>query len=144
MIDVSVAREIAASPESVVAVMFDPTSDPRWMKAVTRSEPLDGSFAIGSRVRRHARFLARDISWITVVTAYEPTRRLELRIDEGPFTGAVCYTITATTGSNVEIRNVGTPGKFAWMPTALVRHAMQRALAKDLHRLAATVETVRS
>ena len=81
---------------------------------------------VGARVERHARFLGRDISWITTVREFEPPTRLVLDIAEGPFTGEIVYEIAAVPeGSRVAIRNVGTPGQFAWMPTALDadRHA---------------------
>ena len=139
-IDVGVERSIPVAAEVVAAVMFDPNQDHRWMQALREVELLDESVAVGARVRRHARFLGKDISWITVVRSYEPGRRLELDIAEGPFVGVVTYEIEAagTDACIARIRNVGSPGQFAWMPSPLVRAAMRSSLRKDLARLEAT------
>ena len=77
---------------------------------------------------------------MTVVQEHEPGHRLVLDIAEGPFVGLVTYGIeTSGTSSVVSIRNVGSPGQFAWMPTFMIRAAMKQSLAKDLKHLEATV-----
>jgi hypothetical protein len=110
------------------------------MKALTGSELLDAPLALGSRVRRTARFLGRSIGWTTTVTEYTPPHRLVLDISDGPFVGVVTYEIDASgTGSLVRIRNTGHPGKFAWMPAALMTRVMAASLAKDLANLEAAL-----
>ena len=139
-LDVAVERSMSVPADRVAAVMFDPTQDRTWMQALTAVDVLDQPVAIGARVRRQARFMGKDISWITVVRTYEPGRCLELDIAEGPFVGVVTYEIEpAGDSSKVRIRNVGAPGQFAWMPSGLVRMAMRRSLVKDLQRLEAAV-----
>ena len=140
VLDVAVERSMPVGAGQVAAVMFDPTQDQTWMQALTAVDVLDQPVAIGARVRRHARFMGKDISWITVVRAYEPGRLLELDIAEGPFVGVVTYEIDpAGSSSIVRIRNVGAPGQFGWMPSGLTRMAMRRSLTKDLQRLEAAV-----
>jgi hypothetical protein len=64
-----------------------------------------------------------------------------LRIAEGPFVGTVQYDIgRAGSGSIVRIRNVGDPGKFGFLPKALIEAPMRSALNADLARLKALVE----
>ncbi len=139
-LDVGAERTVAAPPDRVAAVMFDPHQDPRWMKALTGSELLDAPLACGSRVRRTARFLGRSIGWTTTVTEYTPPDRLVLDISDGPFVGVVTYEIEpAGTGSLVRIRNVGQPGKFAWLPSGLMQRVMAASLAKDLANLEAAL-----
>lgn len=139
-LDVKVARTMPFVADRVAAVMFDPSLDQTWMTALNRVEVLDQPVAIGARVRRHARFMGKDISWMTIVQECEPGRRLILEIDEGPFVGIVTYAIEPSgTSSVVSIRNVGSPGQFAWMPTFLIRAAMKQSLGKDLQHLEATV-----
>ncbi|MEP6623517.1 MAG: SRPBCC family protein [Acidimicrobiia bacterium] len=139
-LDVSVERIIPALPERVAAVMFDPVQDPRWMKALTESVLLDAPLASGSRVRRNARFLGRTIGWTTTVAEYSPPRLLVLDISDGPFVGVVTYEIEPSgSGSLVRIRNVGQPGKFGWMPSALMQRVMRTSLAKDLSHLEAAL-----
>ena len=140
VLDVAVERSMPVAAGQVAAVMFDPTQDQTWMQALTAVDVLDQPVAIGARVRRHARFMGKDISWITVVRAYEPGRLLELDIAEGPFVGVVTYEIDpAGSSSIVRIRNLGAPGQFGWMPSGLMRMAMRRSLTKDLQRLEAAV-----
>ncbi len=139
-IDVSADRTIAAPPEAIAALMFDPAHDPTWMHALTGSELLDAAIGPGARTRRTARFLGRNIAWETVVRRYEPPTLLELDIAGGPFAGTVTYSIEPKgEASTVRIRNVGTPGQFAWMPSALTRRVMRSALARDLAHLESVV-----
>lgn len=135
-LDITATRTMPFATDRVATVMFDPSSDRTWMKAINRVDVLDQPVAIGARVRRHARFMGKDISWITVVRAYEPGHRLVLDIAEGPFVGVVTYVIEPSGASSVvSIRNVGAPGQFAWMPTFMIRAAMKQSLAKDLKHL---------
>ncbi len=138
-IDISVERSMPIAAERVAAVMFDPHRDATWMKALSRVDVLDETVAAGARVRRHARFLGKDISWVTVVRAYEPARRLELDIAEGPFVGVVTYEVepTGPMACIARIRNVGAPGQFAWVPGFLINRAMRSSLGKDLRNLEA-------
>lgn len=138
-IDISVERSMPIAAEQVAAVMFDPHRDATWMKALSRVEVLDDAVEVGARVRRHARFLGKDISWVTVVRAHEAGRRLELAIAEGPFVGVVTYEIESAgpAACVARIRNVGAPGQFAWMPGFLINRAMRSSLGKDLRNLEA-------
>jgi uncharacterized membrane protein len=140
-LDVSVTRFMNAPPERVRGVMFDPTGDPRWMKAVKSVEPLDEGRATGARVRRTGRFLGRPLRWTTELVSITPSR-LDLRIVDGPMRGTVTYEIQpAAGGSEVSIRNVGSAPGFA--PRRLLMWAMRRSLAADLARLQRVVEEAR-
>jgi uncharacterized membrane protein len=137
-LDVSVERTVPAPPERVAAVMFDPSRDSQWMKAVRSAERLPGS---PPRTRRTGRFLGRTITWTTEVLEDAPPHRLRLRIVDGPFIGDVEYSIErAGSGSRVRIRNVGQPGLFAFMPRWLTMAAMKSAVRADLARLSALVQ----
>jgi uncharacterized protein YndB with AHSA1/START domain len=134
--DIRVARLIAASPDEVARVMFDPANDPRWIGGAKSVEPA-GPPAVGARVRRYGGFLGRKFSWVTEVTALEPGRRLELAFVEGPMKGGVTYEIApAEAGSTVSIRNHGGSD----MPVPGIGWMLRRSVAKDLERLAALVE----
>jgi hypothetical protein len=110
MIDVTVSREVAASPDRVRAIMFEPRNDPKWMAAVKSVEP---------QSTRTRWALASDV-WA--------------RIIDGPMRGVVHYTIEPSPrGSIVSIRNIGDAPGFA--PAPLLRFFMRRALTADLRRL---------
>ena len=137
-LDVAVNEFVAAPPERVRAVMFDPVQDPQWMAAVTAVQPLGDAATVGAQTRRTGRFLGRTLRWTTEITAVSDTR-LDLTIIDGPMRGTVAYQIDADgDGSRVTIRNVGRAPGFA--PRWLLRVAMRRALAADLRRLKQIVE----
>jgi len=138
MLDVTVSRAVAAAPERVRAVMFDPLQDPRWMAAVKSVEPLGPSAGGAARVRRTGRFLGRTIRWTTELMSAQP-HEVELRIVDGPMRGTVTYRVDARdAGSLVTIRNTGEAPGLA--PRWLLAIAMRRALDADLRRLQRLVE----
>ena len=140
-IDVSVDTEIAAAPADVAAVMFDPQREHEWVKAVTSTDVIDPALKPGARVRHTATFLGREVSWTTEVLAVHFPHRLSLQIADGPFLGTVSYEIARTaTGSHVRIHNVGEPGKFGFVPPALIEAPIRSTLTADLARLKALVE----
>jgi uncharacterized membrane protein len=138
MIDVTVSREMRASPERVRGVMFEPRNDPQWMAAVKSVEPQGDSYAPGARVKRVGRFLGRELRWTTELVSTSP-EHVELRIIDGPMRGTVHYSIKpAAHGAVVSIRNTGEAPGFA--PKPLLRFFMRRSLDADLRRLQALVE----
>ena len=137
-VNVGVTQFIAASPERVRAVMFDPSQDPEWMAAVKSVEPLAEEIGRGARVRRVGRFLGRTLRWTTEVIGAE-LGQLQLRIIDGPMRGAVKYRIEPSgSGSLVTIHNTGEVSGFA--PRWLLAMAMRRSLRADLRRLQRVVE----
>ena len=141
-LDVSVEVEIAASPADIAAVMFDPAREPEWMKAVTSVEVIDPALVRGARVRHRGTFLGRDLDWTTEVDTVHFPHVLALRISEGPFVGTVRYEIQRSGGGSVaRIRNVGEPASLGFLPAAMIASPMRAALAADLDRLKALVET---
>ena len=129
------SRVIAASPQRVAGLMFDPRRDPEWIGGAKAVEPPAGSpTKIGARVTRHGGFMGRKFSWQTEVIGFEPDRLLEMRFSAGPMKGGtVAYRIEpARDGSRVEIRNTG-PGSqiLSWF--------VKRSVNADLGRLARLV-----
>jgi uncharacterized protein YndB with AHSA1/START domain len=140
-IDVSAEVEIAAAPADVAAVMFDPAREPEWMTAIKTVDAIDPALKPGARVRRTGSFLGREFAWTTEVTAVHFPHKLTLQIAEGPFTGAIDYSIARTaTGSLARIRNVGEFGALGPLPASLITGPMRSAMAADLARLKAIVE----
>ena len=134
--DVIVRRMVAASPQEVAAVMFDPSHDPEWIGGAKSVEPPSGDpTKVGARVARHGGFLARRFSWTTEVLEYQPHELLHMGFVDGPMKGGeVTYRIDRSReGSVVTIRNTGPgPQIMAWF--------VKRSVAKDLDRLARLVE----
>jgi hypothetical protein len=142
-IDVAAEIDIAAAPADIAAVMFDPAREPEWIGAVTGVTVIDPALAVGARVEHRGRFLGREIVWTTQVERFHFPHVLALRIDDGPFVGLVRYEIqrVATGGARAAIRTTGEPGRFGFLPAALVTGPMRKALEADLSRLKTIVET---
>jgi hypothetical protein len=140
-VNVTVTRELHATPEDVAAVMFDSAREPEWMKAVRAAGADDPILRVGARAWQKGRFLGKDIAWTTEVVNYLPNRSLELRIEGGPFEGTVRYLLESiASGTRASVQNEGQPTAFGWLPGWLVEIAMRTAMAADLKRLAALTE----
>ena len=134
--DVIASRKMAARPEQVAAVMFDPARDVEWIGGAKRVDlPSDDPTKPGTRVRRHGGFMGKSFSWETEVVEHEADRLLRMHFIDGPMKGGeVTYRIEPDgEGSRVSIRNIGPalPG-MGWF--------VRRSVAKDLERLASLME----
>ena len=133
--DITVTRTIAASPENVAAVMFDPTHDPEWIGGAKSVDPPSGDpTALGARTTRHGGFMGRRFSWQTEVREFDPNRLLDMGFVAGPMKGGgVTYRIRPVgNASQVSIRNTGPGPQFmGWF--------VKRSVGKDLDRLAKLV-----
>jgi uncharacterized protein YndB with AHSA1/START domain len=133
--DVTAHRQIAAAPEQVAAVMFDPRRDPEWIGGADAVEPPKGDpTKVGARTTRHGGFMGRKFSWQTEVVEHRPARLLGMKFVAGPMKGGeVTYQIEPESGgANVSIRNTGPGPQFlGWF--------VKRSVGKDLDRLAALV-----
>jgi hypothetical protein len=136
MVDVTASRTIAAPPQRIAMIMFDPNRDPDWIGGAKSVDPPAGDpLKIGARTTRHGGFLGRKFSWTTEVEGHEPDRLLRMHFIAGPMTGgAVTYRIDPEgKASRVSIRNSGPgPQIMGWF--------IKRSVGKDLHRLAKLVE----
>lgn len=140
-IDVSVEIDIAADPTDVAAVMFDPHREPEWIEIVETVNVRDAGIKPGARVDRTGRFMDRTFSWTTEVVSFHFPHLLELRIADGPIVGTLAYHVVRTPlGSKVRIRSTGLPGKFGFLPDAMITGPLRSALAADLARLKTLVE----
>ena len=79
-VDVTVEQHIGRPPEEVAAYAMDPSNDRDWIGALTRVEVLDdGPVGPGTRVRRVARFLGRDMEYVNEIIELDRPRRLAMR-----------------------------------------------------------------
>ncbi|MET9632558.1 SRPBCC family protein [Lentzea sp. NPDC006480] len=125
----------------VAAYMFDPANDLAWTGGITASRPdQPGLLTEGATVVRTAKFLGRTFDYGYVVTAHEPDRLIEMKVEK-PFPMIVRYELTdAAEGTNVAIRATGSPGGFFAVAEPLMRWQVRRSIAADLARLKANVE----
>ena len=138
MVDVTVTAEVAAPPERVARIMFDPTRDAEWIGGARRAEQLTpGPYGVGTRVRREGAFMGRRFSWTTEVTEFAPDRLVRMKHVAGPFKGGVDYSVVPHDhGTKITIRNYG-EASF-WLP--FMARMMRASVAADLRRLQALAE----
>jgi hypothetical protein len=139
MVDVTVSRIVAAKPEAVARIMFDPSRDAEWIGGARAAEKLTpGPYGVGTRVKRTGGFLGRRFSWVTEVTEFDPVRVVRMKYVAGPFKGGVDYSITSSpAGSEVTIRNYGDTN--LWMP--FMSTMMRFSVGRDLDRLQKLIGT---
>ena len=126
----------------VAAYMFDPAHDLEWTGGITDSRPAQpGPLVEGSTVVRTARFLGRTFDYGYVVSAHEPERLVELRVDR-PFPMTIRYELAdAAGGTEVAIRATGSPGRFFGWAGPLMSRQVRSSIAADLERLRSRLET---
>ena len=127
----------------VAAYMFDPANDLAWTGGITASRPeRPGVLVEGATVVRTAKFLGRTFDYGYVVTAHEPDRLVEMKVEK-PFPMIVRYELAdAPEGTTVAIRATGSPGGFFAVAGPLMRWQVRRSIAADLARLKRNVEAV--
>jgi len=147
VIDLAAAIEIAASPATIAAVMFDPQRYAEWSAAVDRVEVHDAALQPGARVTHHGTVMGQPVRWTSAVVAVQFPHLLDLQIGDGPFSGRVRYSIQRTghgpgDHSRVQVHNRGElTGLAALAPVTMVTGAMQSAIEADLGRLKTLIET---
>lgn len=141
-VDVRPTTVIRRTPSEVAAYMFDPAHDLEWTGGITSSRPgRPGPLREGHTVVRTAKFLGRTFDYGYVVTAHEPDRLLELKVDR-PFPMTVRYELAPTSGgTEVAIHATGSPGRFFGWARPLMSSQVRRSIAADLARLRDRLET---
>jgi len=132
---------IARPRADVAAFMFDPAHDLAWTGGITASRPAQaGPLVHGASVERTARFLGRTFTYGYVVTACEPQRMVELKV-ERPFPMTVRYELEDLGNATLAaIHASGSPGRFFGWATPLMTRQVRRSISADLDRLRACLE----
>lgn len=135
-VDVRPTVVVHRAPDEVAEFMFDPANDLAWTGGITSSRPdRPGPLGEGHTVVRTAKFLGRTFDYGYVVTAHEPDRLVELKVDR-PFPMIVRYELTPVPdGTEVAIRATGSPGRFFGWARPVMNAQVRRSIAADLARL---------
>ena len=136
-VDVRVEALIPFPGATVTSYAGDPSNAPQWYANIQsvrwRTPP---PVAVGSRMDFEARFLGRRLNYTYEVVELVPGQRLVMRTTEGPFPMETTYTWESVPGgTQMRLRNRGTPTGFAKLAAPLLAKAMKSAMAKDLARL---------
>jgi hypothetical protein len=137
-VDVEVRAVLPFPREVVAAYAGNPGNAPDWyanIDSVRWQTP--PPVAVGSRMDFEARFLGRRLAYTYEVVELVPGERLVMRTADGPFPMETTYTWSEDPGgTEMRLRNRGTPSGFAKVAAPVMRRAMKGAMTKDLARLA--------
>jgi uncharacterized protein YndB with AHSA1/START domain len=141
-VDVTVETRIERPVEEVAAFAGDPGNAPSWYVNIESVRwQTDPPVRVGSRMDFVATFLGRRIEYTYEVVELVPGERLVMRTAQGPFPMQTTYTWEpADGGTQMTLRNNGSPTGFARVATPVMELAMRRAMTKDLLALKRRLE----
>lgn len=84
MVDFSLTTEISRPPSEIFAFMVDPANLSRWQDAEESEQITPGPVGAGTRFREVHRAMGRRSEQVTEFAVFEPGRRLDVRVVEGP------------------------------------------------------------
>ena len=140
-IDITVETTIRLPRALVSKYVMDPTNEPKWIKGIVESTPLaPGPIGKGSRVRRLAKFMGRQIDYTPEVIDLDPETRLVMKADK-PFPMTIEYEFSERDGSTVfRQRLQGGPEGIMGLFSPLMATMVRRNVRSDMERLRATLE----
>ena len=142
-VDVTTSIEIARPRQMVAAYAADPDHVRDWYANIDRvTWETEKPLGIGTRLGFVARFLGRTLSYTYQVTDFVPAERLVMATAEGSFPMETTYTWADLPGRGTQmtLRNRGTPSGFAGLTAPFMVAAMRRANRKDLAALKSLLE----
>lgn len=142
-VDVKTEIVIDRPVDDVAAYASDPSNAPEWYANIDSVEwKTQSPITVGSRVAFVARFLGRRLEYTYELVELEPSTRLVMRTEEGPFPMETTYTWTAAGDESTQmtLRNRGEPAGFARITAKAMQRAMRRANTKDLQNLKRILE----
>jgi len=141
-VDVVSTTVIARPREEVASYAADPDTATSWYENIVSSRREEsGPLAVGSRVAFEARFLGKTLKYTYEVAEYVPGERLVMRTADGPFAMETTYAWRDVPGgTEMSLRNRGTPSGFTRVAAPLMKRAMRKANIADLARLKGILE----
>lgn len=142
MLDVTVRIWIARPVADVAAFVSDPVNTPRWYMNIRSIEwETPPPARLGSRMAFVAHFLGRRLAYTYEIVEWVPEVRYVMRTAQGPFPMETTYTwAPVNDGTEMTLRNRGTPAGFGHLMAPLMAIAVRRATRKDLAALKALLE----
>ena len=138
--DIVIARPI----DVVYSFAVDPSNAPEWYSNIESVEwKGDPRVERGARVAFIAHFLGRRLEYTYEIVELEPSRRLVMRTEQGPFPMETTYTweVAEAGQTRMILRNRGEPAGFSKLTSPIMEPTMRRANRKDLRALKQVLET---
>lgn len=142
MVDVITSAIIHRSPAAVAAFSSNPENAPLWYKNIKsvkwKTEPI---LKVGSQIAFMAEFMGRKLEYTYEVVQMN-AGSFVMQTSEGPFPMQTIYEWTALPdgGTEMRLRNRGTPSGFSKLMAPFMTWMMKRANNKDLQKLKSIME----
>jgi hypothetical protein len=140
-IDITVRTGIALPVHEVAEYVLDPANEPKWISGISTSEPLmPGPVAVGSHVKRRAKFAGRKIEYMTEVVALDEDARVLMKTDK-PFPMTIEYQFADAEGGTVFTQRLqGGPGGVVGVLSPLMAIMVKNMVKRDMQRLKRILE----
>jgi hypothetical protein len=140
-IDITVRTGIALPVREVAEYVLDPTNEPEWIGGISTSDPLvRGSIAIGSHVKRTAKFAGRKIEYMTEVVALDEDALLLMKAEK-PFPMTVEYQFAGAEGGTMFTQRFeGGPTGIVALFSPLMAIMVKNMARRDMQRLKRILE----
>jgi len=129
--------------DEVFAYVTDPANQQAWQSTVVESRiESDGEFGTGSRLVETRSFMGKRLRSTLEVTAFEPGRRFDLAVVEGPVPSRVAHTFgPCPEGTRIHFVGETDPGRAFKLAEPLVARAVRQQSEADFRRLKQILES---
>ena len=142
MIEFAFTTEVARPPHEVFAYLSDPEKLYEWQGTAEVVKLTDGPVGEGTRFREVHERMGRRIESVTEVSAYEPDRRFDIRIVEGPLPVDGRWDLEpAGAGSRIRFAATGRARGPMRILEPLLRRFLERQFRRDHERLRQALES---
>lgn len=127
--------------DEVFAFVAEPSNLPRWQSGLVEVRPEAAERGVGARHVEVRSFLGRRFEQTLEVTAYEPGRRLDLSVVDGPLPLRVSHVFAEEgAGTRLDVVGEGEIGTLFRLAEPLVVRAVKRQSRTDFERLKRLLE----
>jgi uncharacterized membrane protein len=144
MIKFHIPIEINRPVDEVFGYVTDPDKLSSWQTNTVSVElEPEGPFRLGTRLHEvHRAPGGRELHSVVEVSQYEPGRRLELRIVEGPLPvdGLFVFAPVDDGKTRLELFGTGRPAGAMRLAQPLLKHLVRRQFSGNLHTLKRVME----
>jgi uncharacterized protein YndB with AHSA1/START domain len=135
MVRIEFSIDIDRPPSEVFAYLTDAEKLPEWQAGAVEAH-WEGERRAGAHVREVRKFLGRRMESELEVTAYEPDRRLGLKVISGPVPFSVDQRLEPQNGgTRLTFVGEGEPGGFFKLAEPLVARTAERQFKGDYETL---------
>jgi len=142
MIKVESSVVIGRPVEEVFAFVADPANNAKWQEGLIESRlESPGPMGLGSKITDVRKFIGRKLESQLEVTAFEPGKRVSLKVVKGPLPFEVTQTFEPEAGgTRLGFVAQGEPAGFFKLAEGMVKKQLEDQLTENASRLKKALE----